>query len=194
MKNEKYLKHLRFITLVAIIPLLFHSCTHNEINQPLASKHFFQASDFMINDYKAQRSSKQLMKIVTINQHLDTLYYRDSLKEDELILLSKFNLNNPDCIQQYKADTAFGVYGEPDRYTYKALNDKLAIRNMEVFVNQGRVRVIKIDSRRNSLINKHQQHLTYTASTGYDLISSQQMWNGDTLRMNIHGSFVSKNK
>ena len=95
MKNEKYLKHLRFITLVAIIPLLYHACTQNEINQPLASKHFFQASDFMINDYKAQRSSKQLMKIVTINQHLDTLYYRDSLKEDELILLSKFNLKIP---------------------------------------------------------------------------------------------------
>ena len=192
MKNEKYLKHLRFITLVAIIPLLFHSCTHNEINQPLASKHFFQASDFMINDYKAQRSSKQLMKIVNINGHLDTLYFSDSLKEGELILLSKFNLNNPDWIQQYKADTTFGVYGEPDRYTYKALNDKLAIRNLEVFVNQGRARVIKIDSRRNSLINKHQQHLTYTASTGYDLVSTQQMWNGDTLRMNIHGIFVSK--
>jgi len=176
------------------LPLILASCTGNlsETEKKLASKYFFQASDFIVRDYQNQRKEHDLMKIITINNQSDTTFIRDSITPDELAMLNKYNLNNPHWIHEYDTDTTYGVYGEPDHYHYRAISEKLPVRNIDVYLSQGKVNTIKTVSQQNSLINKHHLSLNYTTGIGYDLVSVQKMWNGDTLRMHVHALFRKK--
>ncbi|QLH30585.1 MAG: hypothetical protein HWD63_15100 [Candidatus Parvibacillus calidus] len=172
-----------------IVSLLLLSCKTEVKQSGAASNPFFQVSDYILDNYRRERSEKALFKTITINGQTDTLLLTDSLNAGETIIMDKLNLNNPDWIPKYKADTVFGVYGDADRYQYRALDEDLPVQSIEVNMEKGTVSNIRVRSRRRSLINRHDQFLTYIPHTGYRLLSLQRMWNGDTLRMEVSAEF-----
>lgn len=174
---------------VALGILLLPACQQDNKPVTTTAPRFFQASDFIQADYKKQRESRSLKKIVTINGQTDTLLIPDTLTETETVLLDKLNLNNPDWADKYTADTSYGVYGDADHYSYRSLDEKLPVQSIDVYLESGKVSSLKAVSRRHSLINHHDQVLTYVPRSGYHLVSTQKMWSGDTIRMEIRASF-----
>lgn len=154
-----------------------------------SKKSFFQASDFILADYKEARKTKSLFKLVTINNTVDSSTVKDTVGPNELILLDKLNLDNPKLRDKYTSDTVFGVYGDPDKLTYTAKEEKLSLQKLDVILEQGKVTSIKAHSRLSSLINHHDQMLTYYPQSGYEIVSTQKMWSGDTIRMHVKASF-----
>lgn len=151
----------------------------------------FQASDYIIRDYKEARATRQLFKLIKINETIDSLFIRDTVTPAEIVLLNKLNLNNPKWKDKYKADTTFGVYGDADKLSYTATDATLPVQQVDVFMNEGKIGTIKVHSQRSSLINHHDQILTYYPQSGYELLSTQKMWSGDTIRMNVKARFIS---
>lgn len=185
--RQTALTRLRWPAVIAM--LLLTACKADVKQRGTASDRFFQVSDYILDDYKKERSEKALFKTITINGQTDTLLFTDSLKAGETIFMDKLNLNNPDWTTKYAADTAYGIYGDADRYRYRALDENLPVQNIEVNMEKGIVSNIKVHSHRSSLINRHVQTLTYIPHSGYHLSSLQRMWNGDTLRMEVNAEF-----
>ncbi len=161
---------------------------NDKINNP----DLFQASDYILRDYREVRSSRQLSKVIRINETVDSLIVRDTITPSEIVLLNKLNLDNPKWRDKYRADTTFGVYGDADKLSYSTEDATLPVQQVDVYMNEGKIGSIKVHSQRSSLINHHDQILIYYPHLGYELLSTQKMWTGDTIRMNVNARFIPK--
>lgn len=192
--TKEYLKNMmKYIIVLIGLICLNVSCKQDAGNvKKNENPQFFQASDYITKDYREVRKSHKLFKLININETLDSITVADTVGPTEMVLLNKLNLDNAKWSDKYKADTSFGVYGDPDVMNYTALDEELPIQKVSVYLNQGRITNIKVHSQRSSLINHHDQSLIYYPGVGYDLTSTQKMWSGDTIRMNVKATFVKK--
>ena len=182
-----------FPFMILMLCCFIMSCNEDfEPNEKVKNLGLFQASDYILKDYKETRATRKLFKVIKINETIDSLTVSDTVTPGEIVLLNKLNLDNPKWKDKYIADTTFGVYGDPDKLSYTTDDSKLPVRLVEVFMNEGKVGSIRVHSQRSSLINHHDQILTYYPTVGYELISTQKMWSGDTIRMNVKARFIDK--
>jgi len=187
---KSFMNKYAVLTGIICASLVLFSCEkeNKEVKNDGKLK-FFQASEFILKDYRQARKSRSLFKLVEINGTLDSIIIKDTIGPSELVLLDKLNIDNPKLKDKYNADTVFGVYGDPDKLTYTAKEEKLSVQQLDIFLNQGKVTTIKAHSRLSSLINHHEQYMTYYPQTGYEITSTQKMWSGDTIRMFVKASF-----
>lgn len=183
---------MKFFPFVIFTLCCFIASCDQEIepNEKVKNVDLFQASDYILKDYREARASRKLFKVIKINETVDSLTVSDTVTPGEIVLLNKLNLDNPKWKEKYVADTTFGVYGDPDKLSYTTDDEKLPVQLVEVFMNGGKIGSIKVHSQRSSLINHHDQILTYYPSVGYELLSTQKMWSGDTIRMNVKAKFI----
>ena len=183
---------IRILVFIIVVTMLQSCQKESGIGEGQHNPQFFQASDYILKDYKSSRVTHDLFKLIKINETLDSTMIKDTVGPNETVLLNKLNLDNSKWSDKYVADTTYGVYGDADLLTYTCNDKELPIQKVTVYLNQGKVTTIKVNSQRSSLINHHEQLLTYYPGAGYDLVSTQKMWSGDTIRMNVKATFIPK--
>lgn len=157
--------------------LLLVACGQVEPQRQLAkdalSPAFFDLKAYFEQEVQRLSQSKpQVFKKVTINgaeeqQNLEQIDF-----QQELQVFAQSDINRPNWLEKYHADTTF-FNGHPSRILYKAMEEKLRTRLIDIEFEQNTVSKITIQNGGKSIVAGSQQELIYLPQSGY-LIKSHQ--------------------
>ena len=161
--------------LLFLLLLLATACIETTPPEaPNAPQPFFDLSDYIEGQIEQWQALPSVTKSAYVNGEESTRTLSEVDFREELAVFTRADINRPAWIDRYAIDSV----SQTDGHTllrYRALDEDLKTRRLEVYQREGVVTRIEIENRTDSPIASTQQFLTYEPLRRYEIRSTQQV-------------------
>lgn len=165
------------------------ACTADTTQQSAEIEAFFDLQQYFTAQAAQLDGQQNVQKKTSIDGKEEQRQVSNLNFEDELQLFINSAINRPAWLDKYQVDSTTNATGQLTRLTYRALEDQLRTRQVDIRFDNTTVTAVHILNETDNAIAQTKQELTYEAAKGYTIKSFQDVLMSEPHRMTIEVSF-----